>query len=189
MSNVARSAERLIGLFAYFVENGAIVDAQTISSTVFPDASPTTNWPSLGPILPGASFGVEEEDDGYLAPSLSGGFRKVDRMNVIQDFLTFQCRNMSAIVDRLQHGLAGPIVEGTAATPFANSNRFVRGWLLIQGRQVGGNGTGTDDFRMMIWVDLRLAEQPAFENKVLSPSLKAIVIPNALNSDVFPAAA
>lgn len=187
--NVARSAERLIGLLAFFVENGASVDGQTISSSVFPDASPTSNWPSIGNILPGAAWGVDEEDDSYLAVSLSGGFRKVDRMNVIQDFLTFQTREMSGIVDRLQHGLAAAIVEGTAQTPFANSNRFVRGWLLIQGRQVGGNGTGTDDFRMMIWVDLRLAEQPKYENKVLSPSLKAIVIPNVLNSDNFPAAA
>jgi hypothetical protein len=189
MSNVARSAERLIGLFAYFVELGATVDTQTISSTVFPDASPTSNWPSIGTILPGAAWGVDEEDDSYLAPALTGGFRKVDRMNVIQDFLTFQTRQMSAIVDRLQHGLAGAIVEGTAQTPFASSDRYIRGWLLIQGRQVGGNGTGTDDFRMMIWCDLRLGEQPKYDNKVLSPTLKAIVIPNALNSDLFPAAA
>lgn len=188
MSNVARSAERLIGLFVHFVENGATVDTQTISSTVFPDASPLSNWPSFGPILPGAAWGVDEEDDSYLAPALSGGFRKVDRKNVIQDFLNFQCRNMSAIVDRLQHGLSAAIVEGTAQTPFANSDRYVRGWLLIQGRQVGGNGSGTDDFRMMFWCDLRLAEQPKYDNKVLSPSLKAIVIPNALNSDLFPAA-
>lgn len=188
MSNQARLTERLIGLFAFFVENGTTVDAQTVSSTIVPDASPTTNWLKIGTVLPGASFGVEEEDDGYLAPSASGGFRKIDRMNVVQDFLTFQTREMSGIVDRLQHGLSAAIVEGTAQTPFASSNRFVRGWLLLQARQVGGNGSGTDDFRWLGWVDLRLAEQPKYDNKVLSPTLKAVVISNALNSINFPAA-
>lgn len=191
--NQARLAERLIGLFAYFAENGSSFDtgpSQTVTSALYPDSTPSAaaNWPVLGTVLPGASFSVEEEDDGYLAPSASGGFRKVDRKNVIQDMLTFQTREMSGLVDRLQHGLAAAITEGTAQTPFASSDRYIRGWLSIQARQVGGNGTGTDDFRWLAWVDLRLAEQPKYENKVLFPTLKAVVIPNALNSIVFPAA-
>jgi hypothetical protein len=189
MSNVARLHERLIGLFAMFVEDGATVDAQMISSTVFPDASPTDNWPLIGTILEGAAFSVEENDDGYMAPVAGGGFRKVDRMNVVQDALTFRTREMSGIVDRLQMGLNSAIVEGTAQNPHVKSDRYVRGWLLIQGRQVGGNGTGTDDFRLMWWCDLRLGEQPKYENKVVSPTLKAICIQNALNSINFPAAA
>lgn len=187
MSNQARLAERLIGLFAFFVENGTTVDTQTVSSTVVPDASPTTNWLKLGTVLPGASFGLEEEDDSYLAPSAAGGFEKIDRMNVMQDFLTMQTREMSGIVDRLQMGLASAIVQGTAQSPHVTKDRKITGWLLLQARQVGGNGNGTDDFRLLWWCDVRLAEQPKYENKVLSPNLKIIKLANTLNSINFPA--
>jgi hypothetical protein len=67
-------------------------------------------------------------------------------------------------------------------------DRKITGWLLLQARQVGGNGSGTDDFRLLWWCDLRLAEQPKYENKVMSPNLKVIKLANALNSINFPAA-
>lgn len=188
MANQARLAERLIGLFAFFVENGTTVDSQTVSSTVVPDASPTSNWLSLGTVLPGAAFGVDEDDDSYLAPSAAGGFEKIDRMNVMQDFLTLQTREMSGIVDRLQMGLSAAITEGTAQSPHVAKDRKITGWLLLQGRQVGGNGSGTDDFRLLWWCDVRLGEQPKYENKVLSPTMKVIKRANALNSINFPAA-
>jgi hypothetical protein len=188
MSNQARLAERLIGLFAFFVENGTTVDAQTVSSTVVPDASPTSNWLSLGTVLPGAAFGLEEEDDSYLAPSEAGGFEKVDRKNVMQDFLSLQTRQMSGIVDRLQMGLASVIVEGTPQSPHVQKDRKVTGWLLIQARQVGGNGDGTDDYRLLWWCDLRLGDQPKYDNKVVSPTLKAVKRANTLNTINFPAA-
>jgi hypothetical protein len=188
MSNQARLAERLIGLFAFFVENGTTVDSQTVSATVVPDASPTSNWLSLGTVLPGASFGLEEDDDSYLAPSAAGGFEKVERMNVMQDILTLQTREMTGIVDRLQMGLASAIVEGTPQSPHVTKDRKVTGWLLLQARQVGGNGSGTDDFRLLWWCDIRLGEQPQYENKVISPNLKIIKRANTLNSINFPAA-
>jgi len=188
MSNQARLSERLIGLFAYFVENGTTVDAQTVSATVVPDASPTTNWLRLGTILPGAAFGLQEEDDSYLSPSPSGGFERIDRMNVMQDFITLQTREMSGIVDRLQMGLNSAIVEGTPQSPHVSKDRKITGWLLLQARQVGGNGNGTDDFRLLWWADIRLGEQPRYENRVVSPTLKVIKRANTLNSINFPAA-
>lgn len=189
MSNVVRLHERIEGLFAFFVEDGASVDSQTISSSVFPDASPTDNWPSIGTILEGAGFGTEERDDSYMAPSSAGGFEKVESMIADQDFLEIQTRQMSGIVDRLLFGLNSAIVEGTAQSPHVKKDRKITGWFLVQGRQQGGNASGADDFRLMWWVDIRLAEKPKYENKALSPKLKVIKKINALNSVVFPAAA
>ncbi len=192
MANQARLAERLIGLFAYFVENGTSTSEEppaAINEGAYPDADPPDNWLSLGTILPGAQFETEEQDDDYLAPSSAGGFRQVQSRFVMSDTLRFQSREMNELVDRLQFGLSAKISEGTAVAPHVASDRKIRGWLLIQGRQVGGNGSGTDDFRLIWWCDLRLAEQPKYENRALSPALTARMLPNALNSVVFPAAA
>jgi len=138
MSTQARLSERLIGLFAYFVEWGTTVDAQVVSATIVPDASPTSNWLSIGTVLPGAAFGTEEDDDSYLAPSPAGGFERVERKNVMQDNLTLQTRQMSGLVDRLQMGLNSPIVQGTAQAPLTQEqadqlNAALPGCLLFVG--------------------------------------------------------
>lgn len=189
MATIVRSAERLIGLFAFFVEEGATVDGQTISASVFPDNSPTSNWPSIGTVLPGSAYEVDEEDDSYLKPLPGGGHRRINKKIVMEDRLRVQTREMSGLVDRLLHGLTGPVTEGTPMSPGIESDRFIRGWFLVQARQKGGNGDGTDDFVEMRWCEIRLAEQPKFENKAASPSLMIHFVPNPLDTINFPAAA
>lgn len=188
MALVARSAERVVGLFAYFIENGASVDSQTVSINVLPDADPISNWPSFGDVLPGAQWETETESDPYMQLHANRYVRR-DVEDVVADYLTFQTRQMNGLVDRLQFGAAAAIVEGTAQSPMTVTDRFLEGWLLIQGRNLRGARRGQDDYRLVAWVQLRLSQTPANGEQALSPTLRAQILPAAANSIVFPAAA
>lgn len=189
MALIARSAERLVGYFAYFVEEGASVDGQTVSKTVIPDATPTDNWPSFGDVLPGAQFETETADDNWLQLQPGGGYINRMRQRVTGDFFNFQTREMNELVDRLLFGLSSEITEDTALSPFTVYDRKITGWLLLQARQLGGNGDGTDDHRQVMWCELRLSAPPAAENSAQSPELRAQRLPADANSLYFPAAA
>lgn len=177
--------EILLGGFAYFVESGLTVDAQTVSSTVKPDVDPATNWTNatLGDIV-NFRFGDEKVDLPYMKPLASGGYEKINRAHVVQDYVLLKTRQMGELVHRLQHGLAAAIATGTAQTPGLALDRKVLGWLRIQGRQLGG----TDRFIMDWWCEARLEETAEFNNSVIEPVLRFTQIKGvALNSINFPA--
>ena len=188
MANIARTSERLRGLFAYFVEEGTTVDAVTVSATAMPDADPTSNWLSFGTVLPGARFETETESDPYNELQSGGGFLKRNRERTVADYLVFQTREMNEHADRLELGVSGAIAEDTATTIFATFDRKITGWLLLQARQLGGNGDGTDDFRLNYWCELRLANNPIYENKAALPEFRAQRLYAAGNSGYWPAA-
>lgn len=181
--------EQIIGGFAYFVEAGLTVDAQTIAATVKPDNDPLTNWTdaTLGTIL-NFKFGEETSDASYMEVQPSGGYAKKNRKFVTQDFLILQTREMSEIVWRHQMGIAAIIAEGTAQTPGAKLDRKIEGWLRIQGR----NLTGTDRFLIDWWCECRLDNSNAFDEKVVTPTLRFTLIKSvagvavAANSTNFP---
>lgn len=174
-------AEILIGGFAYFVESGTTVDTQTVSSTVKPDVDPTTNWTAstLGDIL-NFKFGDEKVDMSYQRPLSSGGYEKVNRSHVVQDFVTIKTRQMGELVARLQHGLSAEIATGTAQTPGLTLDRKVLGWLRIQGRQLGGG----DRFIMDWWCEARLEETGEFNNQVVEPVLRFTQIKGVAGNSV-----
>lgn len=191
MSNPALQ-EILLGGFAYFVESGVTVDAQTVSATVKPDSDPLANWTagSLGTILE-FEFGDEKTDAAYMAPQPAGGYAKINKSFVTQDFLTLKAREMNELVWRLQMGFASKITEGTAQTPAAEMDRKIQGWLRLQGRQIGG----LDRFLMDWWCEVRLEGKSKFDDKVASPTLRFTLIRSvagtavAGNSVNFPAEA
>ncbi len=179
--------EILIGGFAFFVENGKTVDGQTVGPAIKPDVSPTSNWlnGNLGHILE-FEQGVEESDQSYMRVNISGGYTKVNRKFVTEDFLILKTRHMTEWVWRLQQGFAAEINEGTAQTPGAQLDRSISGWLRIQGRQLGGYDRFIQDW----WCEMRLAEAPKFADKVTSPSLRFTLVSGiAGNASNFPALA
>lgn len=184
--------EMMIGGFAYFLENGVTVDSQTVAATVKPDAVPTTNWTdaTLGTIL-NFKFGNEKIDSPYMEPLASGGYAKKNRSFVTQDHVILQTREMGELVWRLQMGLTAKIAEATAQTPGLSLDRKIEGWLRLQGRAL----SGFDRFIMDWWCEVRLESDNAFDEKVVTPSLRFTLIKAvagtavAGNSTNFPAQA
>jgi hypothetical protein len=184
--------EILIGGFAFFIESGASVDAQTVAHNVKPDNDPTTNWTdrTLGTVL-NFKFGNAKTDSPFLQPLASGGHQLVNRSFVTQDFITLQTREMNEMVWRLQTGFGSVIAEGTPQTPAAKLDRKIEGWLRLQGRNI----TGFDRFLMDWWCEMRLESENVFDEKVVTPSLRFTLIRAvggtavAGNSTNFPAQA
>jgi hypothetical protein len=184
--------ERLIGGFAYFIPTGSVVDTLTISPTVKPDASPTTNWTNfyLGSVI-SAKHEVETADNSFQKASPSGGFEKVRRVKVLSDAIVMKTREMGEPQLRLQYGLSGAIVEDTAQTPFASTDRRIDGWLKVHYRQEDG----TDMAIMDVWCSMELVNGLTAEGKTTEPELRFTVIKSvsgvavAGNTIVFPAVA
>lgn len=165
--------EILLGGFAYFIENGLTVDAQTVSATVKPDTAPTTNWTdgSIGNVLD-FKFGNAKIDSPFLRVLPMGGRELVNRSFTTQDFVTIKAREMGELAWRLQMGLAAKIAEATAQTPGLQLDRKVEGWLRLQGRALGG----FDRFIMDWWCEVRLEGDNVFDEKVVTPSLRFTLI-------------
>jgi hypothetical protein len=166
MSNPALQ-EILLGGFAYFIESGVSGSAATAKPTT------TAYWTagSLGTIL-AIEYGDEKTDSPYSRPLPQGGFEKVNRSYVTQDYVTLQTREMNELVWRLQMGAATIIAEGTAQTPAALVDRKIEGWLRLQGRVLGG----LDRFLQDWWCEVRLEGKTKFEDKVATPSLRFTLI-------------
>lgn len=179
--SVARAANRVVGLTAYFVELGATVDSETVDFDAFPDADPVTNWPSLGEILEGATYELEEDDDSYKAfdPVLRRWVKKTSKL-VIADYLNFKTRGINEFVERIAMGLDAAVSAGTAQTAFEVGDRYVQGWLLIQ-----AHDRTADHYRLIQPVSLRVTVPPKIENKVQMAELRAEFINPGAGSVLF----
>jgi hypothetical protein len=182
--------ERFLGGFAWFIEKGLTVDAQTVSHLIKPDMVPATNWTdrSLGDIL-SLKPGNKPEDRTYSRPSVFGGWEDVPKTVIKSDFFDLKSRQMGEQLLRLQFGLTGIIVDGVAQTPFAASTRSIDGWLRLQARQE----TGVDMVILDFWSTMELTAGISADGKVTEPELRFTVIKAvggvavAGNSIVFPA--
>jgi hypothetical protein len=181
--------ERFIGGFAWFIEAGLTVDAQTITPLIKPDVTPLTNWTdrSLGDIL-SLKLESKSEDRSYKRPSTGGGWEIVPRTVIMQDSIAMKSRQMGEQLLRLQFGLETTIVEGTAQTPFANSERRIEGWLRLQSREE----SGMDLMILDAWTNMELTGGIVADGKVSEPEFRLTIIKSyagvslAGNSIVFP---
>lgn len=176
--------EDYLGAFVYFVEEGTLVDGQTVSSTIKPDVDPPSNFPQIGDIQQWG-FGHEKISDPWWRYLPGGGSIKQQRDFEAGDYFDFTTRQMNELVYRLMTGVRSKIVTGEAQTPHVpGQDRCIRGWLRIQARALGG----LDRFLLDWWCELRLAADPKFEHKVSQPALRAYnLAPIAGHSIVFPA--
>lgn len=160
----------MLGGFAYFIEYASGTSDATHKPAT---ASPPAAWTacSLGTIL-SIEYGDERADSAFMRPLPMGGYEKVNRSIVTQDFVILQTREMGDLVWRLQMGLAATIAEGTAQTPGLLQDRKVEGWLRLQGRAL----SGYDRFLQDWWCECRLEGKNKFEDKVVTPSLRFTLI-------------
>jgi hypothetical protein len=182
MSDVAQTARQLIGCFAFFVESGLTVDTVVVSATAKPDNNPTSNWPEIGSVE-SAKLETEKSSEKFMIPSETGGYISENVDKVMADFLNLRTSNMNELVKRLEFGLSGAIVLGTAQSPHAKVTREIFGWLKIQGRKEGG----ADDFVMDWWCKLTLTDALDRNDKTLRPTLRFQKMTSSLNTIVFPA--
>ena len=184
--------ELFLGTFCYMIPLGVTVDSVTVSATVKPDGSPTTNWTnySVGSVL---SFkpGVETKDRSYEAPSAHGGWEKRNKKVVIQDFIDLKTREMGELLLRLQFGLSGAIVLDAAQTPFAVTDRRIDCWLKFQARKEDGQDLCIGD----VLCSVELLNGIKGDNNVTEPEFRCVVyktyagVAVAGNTIVFPAVA
>lgn len=184
--------ELFLGTFAYLIPLGVTVDGGVVSATAKPDGVPTTNWTdySLGSVL-AFTPGVQTQDRGYKVPSALGGWETRPKLAVESDFINLKTREMGELLLRLQFGLSGPIVLGTAQTPFATTTRKVTGWLKFHMRKEDGQDLCIGD----LLVDVELTNGVKADNTVSEPEFRCTVLKTydgaavAGNSIVFPAVA
>lgn len=129
--------------------------------------------------------GVIQHEEPFSAPDPDTGWADGKDVFTLADFFDATMRSTNELTKRLSYGVAAPIVQGTAQTPFAKADRRVRGWIKIQNRL----HLGTDRERIDIWCDVRLKEDPATEKKVQIPVLEFWKLKSALNTHVMPIAA
>lgn len=181
--------ELYLGSFCYFIPLGVTVDSAVVSATAKPDGSPSTNWTdyNLGTVLSFAP-GVETKDRSYFGPDASGGWSKRNKTTVVQDFMDIRTREMGELLMRLQFGLTGAIVLGTAQTPFAASERKVTGWLKFHSRKENGLDLCIAD----VLCDVELTGGIKGEDSVTEPEFRCVVLKTyggvavAGNTIVFP---
>lgn len=111
------------------------------------------------------------------------GWREGKDVFTLADVLDLKTREVSELYHRLTLGVADPLVADTAQTPFASTDRKVRGWIKIQQRM----HTGTDRTRMDIYCEIRIKTEPGIEKKTQEPELELYVLNSSLNSVVIPA--
>ncbi len=181
MSDMAMLGEKLIGGFAYALEEGKTVDGDVISATYFPGVSPTTNWLSAGDILE-VRFSDKRETDPIKVPSAQGGYIEDEREIIVADYIDLVLRDFNEWVHRLQFGLISEIVLDTAQAIFTETDRDIQGLLKLQGRQQSAD----DLVRIDCWGKFTLIETPDWAAKYGQPVLRFQKPESALNPTVFP---
>ncbi len=175
-TNLPMLQRLLVGAFVYFAEDG-----ESINETTPPVVSGGYDAvPSLG-CVEQVSFEVESEETEFLCPKSTGGYQRTTEVRETADYLDMQCQNYNELVHRLQFGLAAKIVEGSAVSPFAKTNRKVSGWLAAEAKDQSGETL----LQMLVRVDVRLNETPPWQNDYGKPTLRFQVLDNTSNSIQF----
>ena len=170
--------ERL-GLFAYFVREGTVVDSNTVDAGYFPDATENPEaWNSLGCVIQASSEPETEEADPDYCPSPSGGYIKEVDTYTVRDVYTATLKCHNPIIWQLLFGVSTPMENDTPYAPFTMTDRKVRGWINLQWRAEDG----TDRARAAFWVDFRLAEPLLWSKDPTKPVVRWEVRPSAIAS-------
>lgn len=173
----------LVGAFAYFAEDAAVIGGDTIAEDTPPDVSAGyEDVPSLG-CIEQVAFATEGEETEFLCPRTGGGYERTTEAQTIADFLDMQCQHYTELVHRLQFGTSAKIVAGTPATPFAKRDRKVRGWLAVKGVKQ----TGTTLVEILVRCEVRLNQTPPWENSYGKPTLRFQILENTDNAIEFTA--
>lgn len=165
MANLALTSELFAGALIFIAEYAA--------ATSDPTTKPASNsalWKELAACesMKPKRLTVTEE---ATVPSATG-WSQEKREYTLGDLFEVTTRSTTELYQRLQFGLAGAVVAGTAQTPFVTADRKVTGWVKIQLRQ----HIGTDRYVLDIYADIRiLGDPPAAEKGTQKPNLEIYV--------------
>lgn len=177
MAKLANSKRLFAGMLAYFAE-----ESDGVSDLVTKPAAENAAWKEIGCVSVCKHNPVNFEQP-YSCPDAARGW--IDKKNVytLADMFDLTTEEVSDLYHRLSMGVEAALVAGTAQTPFAESERVVRGWVKFQKRE----NIGSDRDRTDIYCEIRLKEDPATEKKVQVPVFELYVLHSSLNSYVIPA--
>lgn len=175
---------RLIGAFVYFIPYGKTVDGSVVSATSWPDNDPETNYGNyqFGCIERAQAF-RERTTETFDCPAVTGGYDQEEEVRTIRRGYDMTTNKYNALIDQLQWELAAEPAAGVAQAPFAVTDSFIRGVVLIQGR----NKTGVDAHTEQWQAKLRLVTIPDFANETGKPVLRFEFERNDLNTFEIPA--
>ena len=170
----------IIGTFLSIVEEGTVVGENTVGVAFYPDPEESgESWLSMGCVMDAAPETETEEDTDYC-PSASGGYDKEILSTVVRDVLKLSLKAHSEVIHRLVWGVAAPLVEGEAQTPFTVKDRKIRCWIHFQGRAQDGE----DRFIAALYGDLRLDAAPKWSKDPTKPAVRFEIVRSTIQSVV-----
>lgn len=176
MPKLALSTRLFSGALVHFA-----VESAGVSDEATKPAAENAAWLEIGHVEI-LKHNPKLHTDEFSKPDAVRGWIDGKDEFVTADIFDLTTKEVSALSHRLSMGTAATPVAGTAQTPFAASDRKVRGWIKIQSRMP----TGADRRRIDIFCEIRLKEDPADEKAVQKPVLELWVLHSTLNSFVIP---
>ena len=176
MAKLTYSERLFAGALVFFAKEVAAT-----SDLVTKPAADNAAWLEVGCVSV-LKHNPQNFEQPYSCPDAARGW--VERKNVftVADVFELTTEEVSELYHRLAMGVAAELVQGTAQTPFAASERKATGWIKIQSRKHNGQ----DRAIMDIFCEVRLMEDPATEKKVQVPKFELFVLHSSLNSYVLP---
>jgi hypothetical protein len=155
MAAYTTTRRELLNARVYFIPVGEIVDSVTVTSTAWPDATPTTNWTNYQ-LQDTETLKSERtfETETFQIPKAAGGYLDDDENTLKKVLYTGTTSKTNSLLKQLENGLAAVPVVGTAQSPFARNDDFVEGVALLELQ----NKSGTVTERIQIWSRLRLPD-------------------------------
>jgi len=161
-----------IANFASFVEAGTVAgeEENVVSRDWYPDAEEDLGVYSSTGCLLQVVPDPKVEDDPIYCPQPDGTYRLEDNPTVVQDAFKISCKCHFEIIHRLVWGLKNKIVNNTVQAPFANSKRWVEGWLMFEQRVPGGVTIVTAALYVQIFLD----GSPTWSKDVTRPAIRVV---------------
>lgn len=145
----------LRGAFVYFIPEGETVDGDVVSSTSWPDGTPTTNYTDWQfTDIETVTESKEVDSETFNIPSVTGGYSRDTEENIFSQ--TFECvsAKTNSILKQLSYGLTSAAASGVPQKPLAKRDNSINGVLLIEFQ--GKSGTVLE--RIQTWSRLRVTE-------------------------------
>lgn len=175
MAKLNNSKRLFAGMLVFFAEEVAAT-----SDLVTKPAADNAAWKEVGCVSVCKHVPKQFEQE-YSCPDPARGW--IDRKEVftVADMFELTTEEVSELYHRLAMGVEAALVVNTPQTPFAQTERMVRGWVKFQKREHGGSDRDRND----LFCEIRLKEDPATEKKSQVPQLELFVLHSTLNSYVL----
>lgn len=175
MAKLNNSKRLFAGMLVYFAEEVA-----SSSDLVTKPAADNAAWKEVGCVSV-CKHNPKVFEQEFSCPDPVRGWVDKKESHTLADMFDLTMEEVSELYHRLAMGVAAALVVGTAQTPFAKSNRMVRGWIKFQKREHGGSDRDRND----LFCEVRLKEDPATEKKSQVPVFELYVLHSTLNSYVL----